>query len=375
MNLFSGPLILISCVLLEFLVIKFIQKEEIPWKEVTLNLNSGHILMWFFRAFEVMIFQYVLTNYSLHWVTSWPVAVQWIFTFFAWDFCFYWLHRMHHKIPLFWDVHSVHHQGEHFSLSLGIRNSWYSSLSSIPFFQILAVLGVPLEIFIPISSFHYFVQFYNHTHVVNKSGFLDDILVTPSNHRVHHGINPEYLDKNCGGTFAIWDKMFGTYQKELDDVEIKYGIFEPIKTDNPFWANNIPFLEHMKIKLPSFEQKEEDKIEVEDGFIGSSGLVLFFVVIYYIYCQDHGMNGMKQLLFFMLIFFDTIAIGAVSDKRLWGMIAWILISSFASVAFVMYYSMFEPVSMLLFTALFLHGAYGMFKLVSSKSKKTKNSLA
>lgn len=373
MNLFAGPLLLIICVLIELVVIKFVQKEEIPWKEVTLNLNSGHILMWFFRAFEVLIFQYVLTNYSLHWVTTWPVAVQWIFTFFAWDLCFYCLHVMHHKIPLFWDVHSVHHQGEHYSLSLGIRNSWYSSLSSIPFFQILAVLGVPLEIFIPISSFHYFVQFYNHTHLVNKSGFLDDILVTPSNHRVHHGINPEYLDKNCGGTFAIWDKMFGTYQKELDDVEIKYGIFEPIKTDNPFWANNIPFLEHMKIKLPSFAQKEEDKIEIEEAFIGSSGLVLFFVVIYYIYCEDHGMNGIKQLLFFMLIFFDTIAIGAVSDIRLWGMIAWVLISSFASVAFVLYYSMFEPISILLFTALFLHGAYGMFKSVSSK--KTKNSLA
>ena len=173
-------LIMLAFVLAELLILKWVRKTPVPWKDVIFNLNSGHILMWVFRGVEVAAFALLLRHANLHIVDQWPVAAQWVLAFFAWDLCFYWMHRLHHKIPLLWAVHVVHHQGEHFNLSLGVRNSWYSSLTNFPFIAILAVLGVPLEIFLVVSSLHYTVQFYNHNALVNKSGILDKFMVTPS---------------------------------------------------------------------------------------------------------------------------------------------------------------------------------------------------
>jgi len=127
-----------------------------------------------FRGVEIFLFGVLLQHVNLHVVDQWPPVWQWIFAFIAWDFCFYWMHRLHHKIGVLWAVHVVHHQGEHFSLSLGSRNSWYSSLSNFPFIAVLAVLGVPLEIFVTVSSIHYSVQFYNHNGIIGKSGWLEN---------------------------------------------------------------------------------------------------------------------------------------------------------------------------------------------------------
>jgi len=143
MNLALGTGLMLLMVIIELLILKFYKKEEIPWKDVVFNLNSGHILMWILRGAELAVFYFFLHNYSLNLFTSWSFIPIWVFTFVAWDFCFYWLHRLHHKVKLFWMVHVVHHEGEEFNLSLGIRNSWYSSVTSIPFFIILAILGVP----------------------------------------------------------------------------------------------------------------------------------------------------------------------------------------------------------------------------------------
>lgn len=365
--MYGGPLLLLFCVVIELILMIYVKKQEIPWREVVFNFNSGHILMWILRALEVSVFAFVLNNFSLHWVTTWPIALQWIFTFFAWDFCFYCLHYFHHKIPLFWYVHVIHHEGEHYGLSLGIRNSWYSSVTSIPFFLILAVLGVPLEIFIPVSSFHYFIQFYNHTDIVGKSGFLEKFMVTPSKHRVHHGQNPEYIDKNCGGTFDFWDKMFGTYQEELPHVQIKYGVKDAIKSDNPFWGNNIPLLQAMKIKLPDFNKKNDYKVETPDWFIVSSGLTLWGLVLYFIHLQDQGFS-LQQISYFWIIFLGTISLGGISDKKYWGIVTWILLSIFVSIPFILYFHLFSIIPLTLFIIFFLHGIYA-FKFLSLKNRK------
>ncbi|MEG1328241.1 MAG: fatty acid hydroxylase family protein, partial [Janthinobacterium sp.] len=111
-------LIMLAFVLAELLILKWVRKTPVPWKDVIFNLNSGHILMWVFRGVEVAAFALLLRHVNLHLVDQWPVVAQWVFAFFAWDLCFYWMHRLHHKIPLLWAVHVVHHQGEHFNLSL-----------------------------------------------------------------------------------------------------------------------------------------------------------------------------------------------------------------------------------------------------------------
>ncbi len=145
------------------------------------------------------------------------------------------------KLGFLWAIHAVHHEGEHFNLSLGVRNAWLSSLTSLPFFVPLALLGVTPEMFVAVSALHYSVQFYNHCGLVGRSGVLDRFMVTTANHRVHHGCNPEYIDRNFGGTLLLWDKLFGTYQRALADVPIRYGVHRPTHSDirsGPTWCRH-----------------------------------------------------------------------------------------------------------------------------------------
>lgn len=356
MNFFAVSfLVMLSLVLVELAILKWAGKQTAPWKDIIFNLNSGHILMWVFRGIEVLGFGLVLQHLSLHWVDQWPVAWQWVFAFIGWDFCFYWMHRMHHKLPIFWAVHVVHHQGEHFNLSLGIRNSWYSSLTSFLFVAILAVLGVPLEIFIAVSSFHYSVQFYNHNALVGKSGWLDNIMVTPSNHRVHHGMDSAYVNKNFGGTLLIWDKLFGTYQAERDDIEMRYGVNGSVSSNNPLWANNSPLQRFFQSHFPSLQNLA--KLAVPDGYIGSGGVIIFGMVIYYVNA-DGNISGWQQFSLFALIFSATVAIGGMSDERRWGLLGWIALSVLPFV-YVLHFGLYEPWGLALFSAWLLHGVAGL----------------
>ena len=232
-----------------------IEKRELPWKEVVANINSGHIIMWAARMVILIRYKYFSANWSLELFNELPLLVQFIIALFAWDICFYWSHRTHHTLKFLWRIHGVHHQAEHFNLSLGIRNSWYQSLTSFPFFIILAVIGVSFEQFRMVSSIHYFIQFFNHNAIIGKTGILEYVLMTPSHHRVHHGKNDVYINKNHGGTFIFWGKMFGTFQREREDIEIKFGTTDNVNPNNPFWANMLPILSFLKIKHRNIEEK------------------------------------------------------------------------------------------------------------------------
>lgn len=364
---YLGPFLLLLMVIFEMGILKYLKKQELPLKEINFNFSSGHILMWIFRAFEVAIFAFVSRHLNTGLIANLPLWAQWVFTFFAWDCCFYWLHRLHHKIPIMWSVHEVHHQGEHYSLSLGIRNSWYSSVTSIPFFLILAVLGVSIDIFVTISAFHYTVQFYNHNGVVNKSGILEYFMVTPAHHRIHHGANPEYVDKNFGGTFCIWDKLFGTFQKEVEGVQIRYGINEPIRVDNPFWANNIPVMQYLKLKLPSFELPETKKVSISDNTIALGGLLLWLLVVYYI-SIEHSNLGLQQYFLFGIVFLGTIALGAMSDSSFIGTVFWLIITLGLSAIYLASFSL-PIVPVTLFALFFLHGLYVFKSLIKKDNLK------
>jgi sterol desaturase/sphingolipid hydroxylase (fatty acid hydroxylase superfamily) len=341
-------------VLVEIFYLKYVEKEEIPWREIIFNLNSGHVMTWVCRGLEIAGFDFVLRHFSFGWIGQWHVAAQWIFALFAWDFCFYWMHRLHHKYPLLWAVHVVHHEGEHFSLSLGIRNSWYSSLTSLPFFVPLAILGVSTEQFVWLGALHYGIQFYNHNRVINKSGWLEYFIVTPSHHRVHHGMNPEYRDKNCGGTFAMWDMWFGTFQAEREDIEIKYGVKQKTQTENPFWANNIPFLKYVfKSPIPNFQAFAKSKNPLSDFFISIGGLLQFCLLIFYIYQEDKW-GGWQEFSLFALLLASTIAIAGMYENYIWGIQSWLFLAS-ATLAFMFYFEVFHPIFIGLVLAFFIHG--------------------
>lgn len=148
----------------EACILQFTRRQNIDWLDIIFNLNSGHIMLWFFRCLEVLCYGFVLEHFSLNLFEGWSAVGVWLFTLLAWDVGFYWLHRLHHQLRLLWAVHVVHHQGENYNLSLGVRNSWYSSLTSIPFFLVLALAGVPLSVFLAVSIVHYSIQFLTITH-------------------------------------------------------------------------------------------------------------------------------------------------------------------------------------------------------------------
>lgn len=167
-------------------------------------------------------------------------ATVWIYviSFIAVDFAGYVKHYMAHHFNYFWNEHVIHHSSEEFNLACALRQS-ISTFFSISAFLLIpaALLGMPPQVIAIIVPLHLFLQFWYHTRHIPKLGFLEYLIVTPSQHRVHHAINKEYLDKNMGQIFPWWDRLFGTFQEELDEVPCVYGTKKPTATWNPFLTN------------------------------------------------------------------------------------------------------------------------------------------
>lgn len=163
--------------------------------------------------------------------------LTWLFAFVFYDFCYYWQHRFGHTAGLFWASHSVHHQSEEFNLTTALRQPATGVFTNWVFYVPMALAGVPLEVFLLVGVTQLFYQFWPHTQAIGRMGWLDRWIQTPSNHRVHHAQNDVYLDKNYVGVFLLWDRWFGTFQEERDDVPCIYGVRGQLRSWNPVWAN------------------------------------------------------------------------------------------------------------------------------------------
>ncbi|UZE11763.1 sterol desaturase family protein [Pseudomonas sp. B21-053] len=161
----------------------------------------------------------------------------WVFAFVLYDFCYYWLHRMGHERNILWAAHSVHHQSEDYNLSTALRQTSTGFLLSWIFYLPMAVLGVPLLVFISVAALNLLYQFWVHTKHIPKLGWFEWFFVTPSNHRAHHAQNALYMDRNYGGVFIIWDRLFGSFQEEDDNEPVIFGVTTPLASWNPLWAN------------------------------------------------------------------------------------------------------------------------------------------
>jgi len=161
-----------------------------------------------------------------------------VIAFIGIDFAGYWVHRLSHHVNYFWNTHIIHHSSEEFNLGCALRQSISNIFAITVFFLLpIAILGVPGEVVAIVAPLHLFAQYWYHTRLIGKMGFLEHVIVTPSHHRVHHAINTVYLDKNLSQIFIVWDKIFGTFQEELDEVPPVYGVTRPVRTWNPFLIN------------------------------------------------------------------------------------------------------------------------------------------
>lgn len=192
---------------------------------------------------DVLGLSIVLLSYEWmvqHWALVKIQSAFWMYfvAFVALDFMGYWVHRIQHRVNFFWNAHLVHHSSEEFNLACALRQSISSIVRIFTIFLLpAALLGVPAKVIAIVAPLHLFAQFWYHTRHINKMGWLEHIIVTPSHHRVHHAINPEYMDRNFSQIFIIWDKLFGTFQEELDAVPPVYGITRPVATWNPIKIN------------------------------------------------------------------------------------------------------------------------------------------
>jgi alkylglycerol monooxygenase len=184
----------------------------------------------------ILGYEWYLQHFNIMQVkATWLV---YLVAFICLDFTGYWVHRIDHKINFFWNSHIIHHSSEEFNLACALRQSISSFVKIFSFFLLpAALLGVPASVIAVVAPIHLFAQFWYHTQHINKMGFLEHIIVTPSHHRVHHAFNKEYLDKNFGQIFIFWDKWFGTYQAEMPTVPAVYGITRPVQTWNPIKIN------------------------------------------------------------------------------------------------------------------------------------------
>jgi sterol desaturase/sphingolipid hydroxylase (fatty acid hydroxylase superfamily) len=160
---------------------------------------------------------------------------HWLAAFLGVDGLYYWFHRASHEVNFLWAAHIVHHQSEEYNLSVALRQSALQQFFGAPFYWPLALVGVPPAMFLALDAFDTLYQFWIHTRTIGKLGFLESFLNTPSNHRVHHGSNDEYIDRNHGGVLIVWDKLFGTYEPE--GAPVAYGVTRPLANWNPLWAN------------------------------------------------------------------------------------------------------------------------------------------
>lgn len=163
-------------------------------------------------------------------------VLTFILLFIGVDFFYYWFHRLAHEISFLWGSHVVHHQSEEYNLTVALRQAWLQGAFSWVFYLPLAVVGFSPAVFLTIASLQTLYQFWIHTKLIGKMNpVFEYVFNTPSHHRVHHGVNPKYIDRNHGGTLIIFDRWFGTFQ--VEDEEVVYGITKQTNSWNPLWVN------------------------------------------------------------------------------------------------------------------------------------------
>jgi len=204
-----------------------------------LNFTSGYFTRFIkFLAWGFVLQNFALIDMPLSWFDASPRGVAlWITAAIAWDFCYYWFHRFSHEISILWAAHAVHHQSEDYNLSTALRQTSSGFLFGWVFYLPLFLIGFPLEVLVTVNGVNLIYQFWVHTQTIRRMGVLDCIFVTPSNHRVHHAQNERYIDKNYGGIFILWDRIFGTFEDECADEVVTFGVRKPLANWNPFWAN------------------------------------------------------------------------------------------------------------------------------------------
>lgn len=255
--LYAIPFFILAMLLEFYVTIKMGIKTYEPKDAFSsIAMGLGNVFLGFgSKVLVLLVFFWVYDSFRLLEI---PI-VWWSFVllFFADDFAYYWFHRISHECRLFWASHVVHHSSKHYNLSTALRQTWSGGFYTFIFWLWLPLLGFHPAMIMLQMSISLLYQFWIHTEAINKMPkWFEAIFNTPSHHRVHHGNNPIYLDRNHAGILIIWDKLFGTFQPELESERVNYGLVKNINTFNPI---KIAFIEWVYMFKDAFSGNKSIK--------------------------------------------------------------------------------------------------------------------
>ncbi len=195
----------------------------------SLSLGVGYLVL--DAGWKLVMVGFFAWLYQFRLFEIQPAWWSWLILLFLDDLCMYWSHRAGHEVRLFWCAHHNHHSSEHYNLSTALRQSWTEQLYQPLFWAALPLLGFPVEMIIIQMAVNLLYQYLMHTELVRDMGAFGWVFNTPSHHRVHHGKNPRYLDRNYAGIFILWDRLFGSFEPETEAPD--YGVTVPVGSHNP----------------------------------------------------------------------------------------------------------------------------------------------
>ncbi|GAB2788789.1 sterol desaturase family protein [Rhabdobacter roseus] len=330
---------------LEYLVAKKRKKNYFSFSTSIANLNVGvaeRLIDLFTAGSFYFFYDYLHRNFAFFDIQ--PTLLLWIALLLATDFLWYWYHRYGHEVNLFWGFHVVHHQSEEFNYTAGTRITIFQAVVRTSFWAILPIIGFPAPMITTILLVHGLYPFFTHTQLIGKLGLLEYILVTPSHHRVHHASNEQYLDKNFGDMFIIWDKLFGTFAEE--EEEAVYGLTVPLRSHSFLWQHFHYLVElaygvrrqpglRAKIKLilgrpsdfdPSLRPLAEKrflsphKVQVVSrkfrGYVLGQ-FIAMVTILFFLLLFEHTAYSFLQITTALFILVTLINCGALLEQRRW----------------------------------------------------------
>ena len=229
-----GAPIVLAMIFVEILISNWQQKNYYKTQDTlcTIGLLAGNIIVAFSIKGLILALHFYLYQYKIFELSGMlPLWLFWILTFVVIDLVFYIYHRMSHRIRFLWAIHLSHHSSEEMNFAVSFRQAWFGPVSKIPFFMLLPMLGFDPTIIAAAGVISTLWGIVGHTQIIGKLGFIEWVFNTPSHHRVHHGSNKQYIDKNYGNLLIIWDRMFGTFAPEEEPV--KFGLANNVNTYNP----------------------------------------------------------------------------------------------------------------------------------------------
>ena len=229
-----GAPIVLAMIFVEILISNWQQKNYYKTQDTlcTIGLLAGNIIVAFSIKGLILALHFYLYQYKIFELSGMlPLWLFWILTFVVIDLVFYIYHRMSHRIRFLWAIHLSHHSSEEMNFAVSFRQAWFGPISKIPFFMVLPLLGFDPTIIAAAGVISTLWGIVGHTQIVGRLGFVEWIFNTPSHHRVHHGSNEQYIDKNYGNLLIIWDRMFGTFEPEKEKV--RFGLVNNVNTFNP----------------------------------------------------------------------------------------------------------------------------------------------